>query len=174
MNNKRCFSLDNDIVYISNESGLEVHLTKQDFLIYCPEIDLSGKTYICYIPVFGINEDKTRTEKDLDMTPQYEYVINNIEKIIEKMKDIFYGLDLDGCKKVLIQKVKNMPARIITEKYPLWKQLNIINEGPQELRDQMTADINSIRDASNKMEEEINALKKIEKVKDYDIEFPTI
>ena len=178
MRHARGFGLESGrFVYFKDEVGHEVAFTSiEEFKRYCPDvdIDLTGKYYMCYCPSIGMYEDVTRKPTDEDLSLKFEYLISHIDEISERKKDPLYNLPIDECKKIMINTVKRDAANVIIKKYPAWKQMNIINEGPQELRDQMTKDINSIRDASNKMEDEINSLKKLEKVKAYEIEFPEI
>jgi hypothetical protein len=79
----------------------------------------------------------------------------------ETLTVLFYAHEKDFEKEKKIAEIKMASSQAITEKYPLWKQINMIREGGD------LSEIDSIRQKSNDIEKELDSLKTAEEIKNY-------
>lgn len=71
-------------------------------------------------------------------------------------------------KELLINKIKEEAGKIINEVLPLYKQVNLMRENPDDLRFE---EIDSIRSKSNDMETQVSSFSTIKELRTFEIKF---
>jgi hypothetical protein len=107
-----------------------------------PEVQLSATQYSAHIDKWNALEEQPD---------------------IETLAGLFYAHEKDFEKEKKIAEIKAAAAQAITEKYPLWKQINMIREGGD------LSEIDTIRKKSNDIEKELDSLKTAEEIKNYKV-----
>ena len=86
---------------------------------------------------------------------KYQYVLDEYEKLKKLGVNLTPKYDTDPSTE--INSIKDTASQIITSRYPIYKQMNILGEGG-EAQIEMTTWIKKIRDISNKAELDGTAL----------------
>lgn len=102
---------------------------------------------------------------------KYKYING---QIIEKTEDELYTAEEKKSDKV--KAIKAEAERRILEKYPLWKQIDLIskmhnNKDTEGKKNDMKEYINNIRDISDSLEEQVNNYNTKEDINTINIEF---
>lgn len=127
------FLLDKGHVVVRNNEGKTVSFdTVAEFnTYYSGSIDLSGEYYICYEPearLFYYNNDPKSPEALTNLygqtpeVPEYEAVIADLDDMVEKLNDPYFGLNLAEAKVYKLDDIKGETFRTIATYLPQWKQ----------------------------------------------------
>lgn len=169
-------------VVLRDETGNEVGFpTFEEFYKYCPisefSINLSGKNYIDYEPDRGLYIDDSNSNISIADAPVsvYENIINSIDVIKNRVSDPYYGVTLATAKTIKINTLRTEANQVITNKWPLYTQLNI-NAGIPGTGDkaQKDADVIAVRNECNAKEVLVNNAGDITSVKLVTANWPTL
>jgi hypothetical protein len=129
----KLFLLDKGHVIARNGAGMTASFNTVDdfYKYYSGKIDLSGEYYIDYEPdnkLFYYNNDPKSLEAlsnrygENPFVKEYEAVIDDVEKMVDKLKDPYFGLGLKEAKEYKLDAIKGLTYRTITSRLPQWKQ----------------------------------------------------
>jgi len=181
MSNSKLFLVENGFVCIRNSNNQEINFPSFDqFYFYCPieefNIDLTNIEYICYEPNRPENPFymENSTTKPIPNNV-YEYLIDNFDLIKSRVENPYYNVSLDTAKIYKKNRLKRQAYEIITEKWPLYQQINI-NAGISGSGDKTEKDndVISIQTECNNKEAEVDACNTIEEVSNISANWPVI
>jgi len=169
-------------VILRDETGTEVGFSSfEDFYKYCPQaefsIDLTGKNYIDYEPDRGLYIDDSDEGISVANAPvaAFEAIINSIDTINNRVNDPYYDVTLAEAKVLKIASVRAEASQLITDKWPVYTQLNI-NAGIAGTGDKATkdADVVAVRDVCNAAESTIDGAPDVPGVQAVSPSWPTL
>jgi len=82
---------------------------------YYPSLDLTGKWYIDYEPERELYIDSIEGINTFTIVPEYEAVIDDIDNILSKKDDIYFGKTLEEVKIIKKRYIKNKYQEKINE-----------------------------------------------------------
>jgi hypothetical protein len=105
----------------------------------------------------------------------FENIIDNVIDIKERMSDPYYGITLEDAKAYKINEAKSHANILITNKWPIYTQINI-NAGIPGCGNKTDKDndVISVRNTCNTAESAISSLTSVVDVEAYIINWPTI